>query len=304
LRPFVPIDRQQRERVYAVSPSARVLRAVLESPDNGWKRWECPDYGACDDYPGGGEPWAFRDAAEATGWFDDEAEFQTLFGRIADDVERACASGRLKCSRALPASVQMVQRAQIRPVLSKAARRFATLVGPFAADPSLDVDALYAVPARQRQELGEQILIGVPPTQAAAVARVRSFERVSAPVQLLRLLYGWLLVPALLLTAVACVVVGRRDRKLRAAVVFAAALVVGAVARLVVFAVVETTQYWIAPHARYDLPARAFLLGSAAIGLALTPDLRRHWRARRSDAGDRLDAEREAHHHEFQPGYQ
>jgi hypothetical protein len=298
LRPFVPINREQREQIYAVSAAAAVLRPVLESPDNGWKKWECPDYGPCDDYPGGGEPWAFRDAAVATGHFDNEAEFQRLFGRIADDVEGACASRRLQCSRALPASVQMVQRARLRPVASRAVRRFATLVGPFAADPSLDVDSLYDVPARERRELAEQILVGVPATQKDAVRKLRAVS--TAPLTALRVLYGWLLVPLLLVSAAAFAVVGWRDRRLRPAIVLALALAVGAASRLVVFAIVETTQNWISPHARYDLPTRAFLLSCAAIGLGLVPDLRRQWRTGRVlDTGDRLDAEREAHHHEL-----
>jgi hypothetical protein len=292
----VPIDRQQRALVYSVSPSARVLEPVLEAPDNGWKRWECPHYGPCDDYPGGGEPWAFRDAAAATGWFDNEAEFQRLFGRIADDVERACASRRLRCSRALPPSVQLVQRAQIRPVMSKAVRRFAVLVGPFAADPSLSVDALYEVPDWQRRELRRGVLLGLPTSQRSAERQARDAAR-SVPVRVLRLVYGWLLVPLLLATTAALALLGWRDRRLRPVAVFGLALAAGVAARLVVFAVVETTQYWIANHARYDLPARAFLVAFAAVGLGLIPDAWSQWSGRGAYAGDRLETQGEAHHH-------
>lgn len=97
---YVPVNRQQRELAYTVSPAFRELRPYLEQRDDlHWKKHGCALYPqSCGDYAGGWFLWAVRDAAAEAGHFASAAHADRFFGRIAAEVNAACNSGRLSCA--------------------------------------------------------------------------------------------------------------------------------------------------------------------------------------------------------------
>ena len=97
--PYVPVTRQAREAMYAISPSFAKLQPFLEG-----------DYGR--DWAGAGTPmtkqpaaerqigggwmtWALRDTVAAAGFCHDAKEAMTFYQKMADDINRACDEGRL-----------------------------------------------------------------------------------------------------------------------------------------------------------------------------------------------------------------
>ena len=97
--PYVPVTRQAREAMYAISPSFAKLQPFLEG-----------DYGR--DWAGAGTPmtkqpaaerqigggwmtWALRDTVAAAGFCHNAKEAMTFYQKMADDINRACDAGRL-----------------------------------------------------------------------------------------------------------------------------------------------------------------------------------------------------------------
>jgi hypothetical protein len=133
--PFVVINKEQRDRVYAVSPSARTLQAYLENPSAPW-RHTCTsdqDLYPCEEFMGF-IGWALRDATVNGGRVHSASDFQMLFRRIDNDITSACANGALKCgARAVSADVPPLDRLSRRAFVA-AFSRLATvsLTGPVA----------------------------------------------------------------------------------------------------------------------------------------------------------------------------
>lgn len=98
-RRWVPITHKQRELVYAVSPTAKRLRPYLEGlPNTGWRTQSCAHAGFCDE-SGPWFNWDLRDAMALAGLATTAGDFQQNLETISDDITRACADGRLECSR-------------------------------------------------------------------------------------------------------------------------------------------------------------------------------------------------------------
>jgi len=95
--PHVVITRDMRMAVYRVSPAASRLRPYLESPTDPWKRTDCRSLEVCDD-SGPWFEWDLRSAAVSAGAVQSVGDVQTYFGRLADEINAACASKRLRCS--------------------------------------------------------------------------------------------------------------------------------------------------------------------------------------------------------------
>ena len=97
--PFVPVTRQAREAMYAVSPAFAELRPHLEGPIGlGWS--ESSEYVTkqppADRQIGGGWlMWALRDAVKAAGYCHSAAEALGFYRRLADEINQACDDGRL-----------------------------------------------------------------------------------------------------------------------------------------------------------------------------------------------------------------
>jgi hypothetical protein len=115
IRPFVPITRAARERVYAVSPAFASLRPYFEG--TGAKVWldiTCRIQSvACGDIAAGFFMWSLRDAAAAAGHYVSLRETSEFFGRIADEISLACERGALVCSPPLIAEMPHVTPAQL-----------------------------------------------------------------------------------------------------------------------------------------------------------------------------------------------
>lgn len=98
--PYVPVSRQARFAIYAVSPSFRSLRDYFD-PADGKTLWQfgCPMYPeTCGDIAGGWFMWALRDAVSAKGYYASPDQAAYFFRKLAGEVNRACRGHRLKCS--------------------------------------------------------------------------------------------------------------------------------------------------------------------------------------------------------------
>jgi hypothetical protein len=118
---FVPVPRDVRERAYAVSPAFRELREKLEGPS--WARGvSCRIDRVCDDIGAGYFRWLLREAAAAAGHFGSAADSERYFGRVAVELEAACRSGALRCTRS-PTSFLHPVPATWAPHLGESFRR-------------------------------------------------------------------------------------------------------------------------------------------------------------------------------------
>jgi hypothetical protein len=96
-KPLTPVTAEQREAVYAVSPSAAELEPHLKGQGTYWMGPGCapPTPAGCDFY-GGYFVWAMREAAAVTGNAATGGEAQRFFGRLADEITAACDT-ELRC---------------------------------------------------------------------------------------------------------------------------------------------------------------------------------------------------------------
>lgn len=96
---FVPISKEQRLAVYAISPIAAKLKPVLDgAPNTGWKTFNCQNTGVCDESGGAWFPWELRDAVTSTFSVRSAVEFQRVFGDLASQIQDACQRRVLSCS--------------------------------------------------------------------------------------------------------------------------------------------------------------------------------------------------------------
>lgn len=264
-RPQRPVSRAQREAVYGISPAAAELRDALDVEANPWLRGHCSvaqmERASCD-FSGGVIVWAMRDAADAAGHYSTARDFQAYFARIDNDIERACDSGRLRCSTRLPASLQ--------PLTELPA-------GPFLHALQLRLD--HVLSAHEFTDIGERL---VPRPEDFAAARVAVAGTPSTPSrlqdQLDRLradrgvydtligLYRILLPASLILALAGYALAATRPRgRSRAVLVVGAALACGVVLRLLTLAVVESVEFPVNGD-RYQLLTRLLLFAFGLVG--------------------------------------
>ena len=117
---YVPITRAMRLAVYRVSPTAAQMRPWLESPNDAWKKLNCESAVHICNEAGDWFQWDLRYTAVSLGGIHSVAGLQTYLNRIADDIARACADGRLTCSSSpvLATGLPRLDRVPIGPVLS------------------------------------------------------------------------------------------------------------------------------------------------------------------------------------------
>ena len=96
---FVTIPREVRQRAYRVSPAFQELESTLEGPDG--RAWA--SYARSVGIEIDGEIstlyflWAFNKAAYDIGYNKSPGQADQYFQRIADEINAACADGRLQC---------------------------------------------------------------------------------------------------------------------------------------------------------------------------------------------------------------
>lgn len=123
--PLVPISREQRAAVYAVSPTARSVAEQLEKPDSVWIARNCSSHAdkqlPCDEL-GAFLTWALRDAAVKSHEISDARAFQGFFTDLAEEIRDACDSGELTCGRpGLSPDVPPLDRISERAVIANLA---------------------------------------------------------------------------------------------------------------------------------------------------------------------------------------
>ncbi|NYZ13520.1 hypothetical protein HL658_13245 [Azospirillum sp. RWY-5-1] len=98
--PYVPVPRTVLEQVFAVSPAAAELRDGLGAPADKFVRAGCAVYAVepCDgEIRAAWFMWALRQAAADAGHHTEARDASAFYGRLADEVDAACADGRLDC---------------------------------------------------------------------------------------------------------------------------------------------------------------------------------------------------------------
>jgi hypothetical protein len=134
--PHIPVARETRERIYAVSPAFAELRPLLD----GWvgDNWAINSQGSLGlpleerEISGGGFMWALRDAVQHAGLSPDAKSAMAYYARLADEVNAACDAGLLEAG---PRRVTMLPplvpayRPLIRDSLVEGLRNAITLDG-------------------------------------------------------------------------------------------------------------------------------------------------------------------------------
>jgi hypothetical protein len=123
-RPSVPVSRETRERLYAVSPAFAELRSSLDGPSG--ENWagisemlthlprEQREIG------GGWFMWAFREAVEAAGHCHSGAEAKAYYARLAYEVNDLCDRGVVRAGPRRTGFLPPLRQEYIHPFLSSA----------------------------------------------------------------------------------------------------------------------------------------------------------------------------------------
>jgi hypothetical protein len=268
---ITPLVLSQREAVYRVSSAARQLEPYLENPDSRWLRNSCLIVKPCGELLGNLVVWALRDAAAKAGQFRSESDAQRFFGELDAQIQFGCASGQLSCTARLPTELQSLQRVSAGPLFSYL-RRWAgmTIASTGFDDPPIELWPLRS----DKWAIYPQIVRGLPASQSATADQLSRFTASTWPYRLLSRVYRLLLPCLLLLAAIGFVLPIVRPRWPQAALsVLSAALVVGALSRLLLVALLDTTQFpTVGSDIRYLLPAHAFLIAFGVVGTAQFAD--------------------------------
>lgn len=174
--PYVPVSRQARFAIYAVSPNFASLKGYFD-PDNGKTPWQfgCPLYPAtCGDIAGGWFMWALREAVSIKGYYATPSKAAGFYRELTAEVTRACHDHRLKCSPSLVALVPHISASQWRnlPASLLSGIRQITFAQELNPDPGLSTGDPNDI-AADVAFLGNPVITAQQPT---ANARERSFR--------------------------------------------------------------------------------------------------------------------------------
>ena len=110
--PRIPIPREARERVYAVSPAFAELRPFIEGVVG--ERWTRGG----PDFPGEAFMWLFRESVEHAGYYSrGSAAVREYYDRLSTEIEAARISGRLDARPARATLVPPLQAGDARAVV-------------------------------------------------------------------------------------------------------------------------------------------------------------------------------------------
>ena len=97
-KPYYPLPKETRERIYKVSPAFAELAPLLEgSLGAGWTASSCKGVSLCDDIAAGWFVWALRDAVAAAGHYASAGSAADYYRRLATEVNAACEGGQIQC---------------------------------------------------------------------------------------------------------------------------------------------------------------------------------------------------------------
>jgi hypothetical protein len=106
---YVAVPRKTRELIYAVSPAFRSIKDGIDpGPISTWQSG-CSVYpSTCGDIPTAWFMWAMRTSVDLKGHFAAGTHID-FYRRLADEIETACAAGKLKCRGGLLSYVPPIQ---------------------------------------------------------------------------------------------------------------------------------------------------------------------------------------------------
>lgn len=159
--PYVPVSRQARFAIYAVSPSFRSLKRYFD-PANGKTPWQpgCRYYPeTCGDIAGGWFMWALREAVSRKGHYRSPARAAAFYETLTAEVTQACRDHRLKCSSTPFALLTHMSTAQWRklPTSLYTGIRLITAAQPAAPYPRKSTGTPEAIEA-SRAFLGNPVI--------------------------------------------------------------------------------------------------------------------------------------------------
>jgi hypothetical protein len=109
-RAYLPVPKEAREKIYAVSTSYASLRDYLEGRPNTATCKLLPE--TCGDIAGGWFMWALRDAAAKAGYHASAESAAKFYGAVAEEISSACSAGRLVCASYMLPLIPHVTRQQ------------------------------------------------------------------------------------------------------------------------------------------------------------------------------------------------
>lgn len=99
-KPYIPVQKDVREKIYKISPTFSLLKNTLENPQNGWKTHGCNVYpSTCGDYAGGWFIYALRDAVKDAGFYENSARSRFFYESVSKDIEAGCANKIISCRK-------------------------------------------------------------------------------------------------------------------------------------------------------------------------------------------------------------
>ena len=134
--PRVPVPREVRRHIYAVSPAFAELRPFLEGGlGRAWAGASCTALSVCSDIGGGWFLWALRDAAAAAGHHRSGDAAARYYRTLATEVDSACARGALTCGPERRTLMPSWRSEYARPFLRTVLRASVVLVRFAGASP-------------------------------------------------------------------------------------------------------------------------------------------------------------------------
>jgi hypothetical protein len=285
--PLVPVNEEQREAVYDVSPAAAELESHLKGVGTHWMGPDCapPTPDSCE-YTGGFFVWAIREGAQATGHMTSGAEAQRFFGNIANEIAAACGTN-LECTDPGIASMPPLERideSRIPPSFWTATEYLLSF--DFAEQPwdrqSVGTPEQWDLMTRPLRAI-DGSLGAYNAYEAQAVERQ---DGVSALTHIYRWAAQWGTLPALFGLAF---VVTRAGRRRFATAAVGVVMLVAILSRLIVLALVNATAFHTADYGTYILPGVDFFLVFLVVGwwqlVGICTEMLRHRRNERT-SGD------------------
>ena len=125
-KPKVPVPKETRQRIYAVSKAFAELKPFFEQ--EGF--WTLQSMGfenhpsGTDEIGGGWFIWALRDAVAAAGYFSSGARASAFFQRLANEINNACKAKQLDCLEERASLVPPWRNEYLSAVAEQIARSF------------------------------------------------------------------------------------------------------------------------------------------------------------------------------------
>jgi len=270
--------------VYSESASFAKLKNFLDPPDQSsrWINAACrPLPSTCGDIGGGWFLWAVRDAAAKAGIYESPEKAAAFYQSLANEVEAACESGRLKCSAWVPplmAAVPATQWEKLPKTLLKTAGLILNIPPPKPPDvrPS---DVRSPDMAEALEFLNRPYLVGEgdpPETTSRLLMRTASLLvlKISTNIDRMVIVLG-------ILSLVLAMGIWPRKAIARGVFLIIAALTIALLTRCVLLALIEISSFPAVFHDRL-LPAEPLAIASAFLSIYLFATLACGARSRRS----------------------